>query len=69
VNETDASQTIVLILYVLSDLQPGSMDRSEFSLGRWSKPVACISVVWGILVLIQGSLPGHFWTIQTVKRE
>ncbi|CAK9782617.1 hypothetical protein CC85DRAFT_284014 [Cutaneotrichosporon oleaginosum] len=46
-----------LILYVFSGLDLRYIGRSEFSLGKISKPCACVAIAWLILSLIQGSMP------------
>lgn len=48
---------IPLILYVLSGLDLRYIGRSEFSLGRLTKPCAYISIAWLLLSFIQGCLP------------
>ncbi|KLT41835.1 hypothetical protein CC85DRAFT_292432 [Cutaneotrichosporon oleaginosum] len=47
-----------LILYVFSRLDLRLVGRAEFSLGKLSKPFAWVAILWLILGIIQGSLPG-----------
>jgi len=58
--------TIVLVLFISSRLQLEHVGRTQFTLGRWTRPLACVAALWGILVFIQGSMPSLAWTLLDV---
>jgi hypothetical protein len=51
-------QVIPLGLYVFSRLNLNLIGREAFSLGRLSRPCAWLAILWLVLGIVQGSMPG-----------
>ncbi|BEI86749.1 hypothetical protein CcaverHIS002_0700950 [Cutaneotrichosporon cavernicola] len=58
-----------LVLYLLCRLDLRYVGRSDFSLGRLSKPCTCITIAWLSLSLIQGCLPLTVFNGKTIGAE
>lgn len=50
-------QALPLLLYVTSHIDLRYVGRAEFSLGRFSRPIAWVVIAWLTLTTIQGSMP------------
>ncbi|BEI94524.1 uncharacterized protein CcaverHIS019_0700960 [Cutaneotrichosporon cavernicola] len=58
-----------LVLYLLCRLDLRYVGRSDFSLGRLSKPCTCITIAWLSLSLIQGCLSLTVFNGKTIGAE
>lgn len=55
-------QLIVMFLYATSKLSLQYEQRTQFTLRRWSKPMAVVAALWMLMNIVQGCFPTSVWT-------